>query len=389
MKGFTPAFLDFFNKFIKCIHPVRAARVRGTRRQEAQTRRMMNSKLRLSIGRAVTNHVQRSLLARALFSSPQSVTSSSSVPLGTPVFSAKNSFSISRQGHFRYSLQQRHFAVSGGEPSIIPVPAMGDSISEGTVVAWHKAVGDQVDMDEVLCEVETDKVTVEIRAPDSGVIQELYAKTGDTVLVGKDLVKYLKGATGGNVSAGKGAAPAKEQKAASGAAPAAKPAAAPAAASAAAPSASKPAAAGTPPPSAASGERVDRRVPMSRMRRRIAERLKESQNTAAMLTTYNEIDMTSAIEMRNLYKDEFEKKHQVKLGFMSIFAYAAMKSLQEFPIVNAVIDGDDVVRAHPPPIPANGVGDWHCPAPSISPAAPKRLPRAPRQILDFIIPPNL
>jgi 2-oxoglutarate dehydrogenase E2 component (dihydrolipoamide succinyltransferase) len=222
---------------------------------------------------------------------------------------------------------------------------MGDSISEGTVVAWHKAVGDQVDMDEVLCEVETDKVTVEIRAPDSGVIQELYAKTGDTVLVGKDLVKYLKGATGGNVSAGKGAPPPpKEQKApAAGAAPPSPKPAAPAAAPSSAPSAPKPAAAAAAPAAAAKGERVDRRVPMTRMRRRIAERLKESQNTAAMLTTYNEIDMTSAIEMRNLYKEDFEKKHGVKLGFMSIFAYAAMKSLQEIPIVNAVIDGDDVV----------------------------------------------
>jgi len=240
-------------------------------------------------------------------------------------------------------MQQRYMAVTGGEPAIIPVPAMGDSISEGTVVTWHKAVGDQVEMDEVLCEVETDKVTVEIRAPDSGVIQELFAKAGDTVLVGKDLVKLLKGATGGNVSAGKGAPPAKDQKPAAPAAPgpsAPKSAATPSAP----PSAPKPAAPGAPPAApGARAERTDRRVPMTRMRKRIAERLKESQNTAAMLTTYNEIDMTSIMEMRSLFKDEFEKKHQVKLGFMSMFAYAAMKSLQEIPIVNAVIDGDDVV----------------------------------------------
>jgi 2-oxoglutarate dehydrogenase E2 component (dihydrolipoamide succinyltransferase) len=309
---------------------------------------MMNPRLRLSIGRAVVSHVQRSTFARTLIcSSP--LPASPIVTTRSSIHSGKGTFSAFRHSSPQFSKQQRHFAVSGGEPSIIPVPAMGDSISEGTVVAWHKAVGDQVEMDEVLCEVETDKVTVEIRAPDSGVIQELYAKTGDTVLVGKDLVKYLKGATGGNVSAGKGAPPPpKEQKApAAGAAPPSPKPAAPAAAPSSAPSAPKPAAAAAAPAAAAKGERVDRRVPMTRMRRRIAERLKESQNTAAMLTTYNEIDMTSAIEMRNLYKEDFEKKHGVKLGFMSIFAYAAMKSLQEIPIVNAVIDGDDVVRPCP------------------------------------------
>jgi len=232
-------------------------------------------------------------------------------------------------------------AVTGGTPAIIPVPAMGDSISEGTIAVWHKKAGDQVEMDEILCEVETDKVTVEIRAPDAGVISDLCAAEGDTVLVGADLVKYMKGATGG---AG-GSAPA----AAAAASPAAPtPAAAPAAAASASPPAppkkAAPAAAAPAPKAAASGdERVDRRVPMSRMRKRIAERLKDSQNTAAMLTTYNEIDMTSIIEMRNLYKDEFMKKHDMKLGFMSMFVAAAARALQESPIVNAVIDGDDVV----------------------------------------------
>ncbi|EKX53461.1 hypothetical protein GUITHDRAFT_159223 [Guillardia theta CCMP2712] len=91
------------------------------------------------------------------------------------------------------------------------------------------------------------------------------------------------------------------------------------------------------------GERIDRRVPMSRMRKRIAERLKDSQNTAAMLTTYNEIDMTSVMEMRNLYKDEFQKKHNIKLGFMSAFVSASAKALKALPIVNAVIDGEDIV----------------------------------------------
>lgn len=240
-----------------------------------------------------------------------------------------------------HKVQRRFMAVTGGTPAIIPVPAMGDSISEGTIAVWHKKAGDQVEMDEILCEVETDKVTVEIRAPDAGVISDLCAAEGDTVLVGADLVKYMKGATGG---AG-GSAPA----AAAAASPAAPtPAAAPAAAASASPPAppkkAAPAAAAPAPKAAASGdERVDRRVPMSRMRKRIAERLKDSQNTAAMLTTYNEIDMTSIIEMRNLYKDEFMKKHDMKLGFMSMFVAAAARALQESPIVNAVIDGDDVV----------------------------------------------
>lgn len=236
-------------------------------------------------------------------------------------------------------------AVTGGEPAVIPVPAMGDSISEGTIAAWHKKPGDQVEMDEILCEVETDKVTVEIRAPDAGVITALCAKEGDTVLVGAELVKYLKGATGGAASsAPAAAAPPPAAKQAAPAAAAAPPSpAAPAAAGA--PAKAPPAAAPPPPkPSAgAAAERVDRRVPMSRMRKRIAERLKDSQNTAAMLTTYNEIDMTSIIEMRNLYKDDFLKKHNMKLGFMSMFVAAAAKALQEAPIVNAVIDGDDIV----------------------------------------------
>eukprot|EP00960_Hanusia_phi_P044150 756487-Hanusia_phi.AAC.7 len=122
--------------------------------------------------------------------------------------------------------------------------------------------------------------------------------------------------------------------------------AAPSAAPAAPQPASKPAAAPASAPQfqvSSMGERIDRRVPMSRMRKRIAERLKDSQNTAAMLTTYNEIDMTSVIEMRNLYKDEFQKKHNIKLGFMSAFVSASAKALKALPIVNAVIDGDDIV----------------------------------------------
>ena len=237
-------------------------------------------------------------------------------------------------------ISKRFMAVTGGEAAVIPVPAMGDSISEGTIAVWHKKAGDQVEMDEILCEVETDKVTVEIRAPDAGVITDLCAAEGDTVMVGADLVKYLKGATGGASGA---AAPPPPPPAADSAAPTPPAAAAAPPPPPPPPPKAPPAPAAPAPKSAATGERVDRRVPMSRMRKRIAERLKESQNTAAMLTTYNEIDMTSIMEMRNLYKDEFLKKHDMKLGFMSMFVSAAAKALQEAPIVNAVIDGDDVV----------------------------------------------
>jgi len=258
----------------------------------------------------------------------------------------------------------------------IRVPALGESITEATIGKWFKAAGEAVAADEPLVELETDKVTLEVPAPAAGVLTELLAAEGDTVEIGALL---------GTVTAGEGAAPIKTTPVAAPSAPApaapapAAPAPAPAAASAMplSPAVQKLvaennidpgqiagtgkdgrvtkgdvlaaiAAGGTSAPAAApSGPRskADReeRVKMTRLRKRIAERLKEAQNTAAMLTTFNEVDMTAVMAARAQYKDAFEKKHGVKLGFMSFFVKACVVALQELPAVNAEIDGDEIV----------------------------------------------
>ena len=250
----------------------------------------------------------------------------------------------------------------------IKVPTLGESVSEATIAKWLKAVGDAVKADEPLVELETDKVTVEVPAPSAGVLAGIVAETGSTVGVGAVL---------GVISAdGKGVA-----KAAAPAAAPSAPAPAPVKSAAAPvsalvmPAARKVAAdagidtaavAGTgkdgrvtkgdvlgaasapkPKPAAPSGPRAnadrEERVPMTRLRKRIAERLKDAQNTAAMLTTFNEVDMTALNELRAQYKDGFEKKHGVRLGFLSFFVKAAIAALKEWPAVNAEIDGDDLV----------------------------------------------
>lgn len=224
--------------------------------------------------------------------------------------------------------------AAGGAEITVPVPVMGESITTGVLATWLVKVGDAVAADQVLANLETDKVNVEVRSPQAGVITKLFAKEGEEVTVANPLFNLTPG----------GAAPAapKKEAAAPAPAPAAKKEAAPApaAAPAAAPKkeekkAAAPAAAA---PSAAAGERTETRVKMSRMRQRIAARLKESQNTAAMLTTFQEVDMSNLIDVRNKYKDDFEKAHGVKLGFMSAFVKAAAGALQEIPAVNAVID---------------------------------------------------
>jgi 2-oxoglutarate dehydrogenase E2 component (dihydrolipoamide succinyltransferase) len=251
----------------------------------------------------------------------------------------------------------------------IVVPTLGESVSEATVAKWFKQVGDMVAADERLVELETDKVTVEVPSPVAGVLSEIAAKVGANVAVGA-----LLGAisTDGKAVA---AAPVAAPAAPAAPAPAAPVAAAakPAASAVAAPSAAKlmaennlGAVPGTgkdgritkgdvlatlsAPPPAAAAPRAPRaedpreqRVRMTRLRKRIAERLKEAQNTAAMLTTFNEVDMTALNACRNQYKDAFEKKHGVKLGFMSFFVKACVTALKEWPAVNAEIDGDDLV----------------------------------------------
>ena len=255
------------------------------------------------------------------------------------------------------------------------VPALGESVTEATVATWFKKVGDAVAQDEMLCELETDKVSVEVPSPAAGVIASIAAEAGATVEAGGKL---------GVISAGSGAAataapaPAAAAPAAAGAstardvedAPSAKKAMAEkglspdqvegtgrdgrimkedVARAAAAPAPTKaPAPAAAPAqipraPVPAEDAAREERVKMTRLRQTIARRLKEAQNTAAMLTTYNEVDMTATMDLRKEYKDLFEKKHGVKLGFMSFFTKACCHALKEVPDVNAEIDGTDVV----------------------------------------------
>ncbi|WP_339778323.1 2-oxoglutarate dehydrogenase complex dihydrolipoyllysine-residue succinyltransferase [uncultured Thalassospira sp.] len=279
----------------------------------------------------------------------------------------------------------------------VKVPALGESVSEATIAKWYKKVGDTVAADEPIVELETDKVTVEVNSPVAGAIAELVVGEGDEVEVGALIAMITEGAAGTAAreeAPAEAKAPAKEE-----AAPApkeeAKPAA-PAAASAPATQSAntdhplapavrklvednnldaakipasgkdgrltkgdvldyleggKPAPrAAAAAPAAPAGPKPQRnlrddeeRVKMSKLRQTIARRLKEAQNTAAMLTTYNEVDMTNLLACRNKYKDGFEKKHGVKLGFMSFFIKACTTALNEWPAVNAEIDGDSFI----------------------------------------------
>src|SRR6266849_2463821 len=200
----------------------------------------------------------------------------------------------------------------------VKVPALGESVTEATVAKWLVKAGDAVAIDQPLCELETDKVTVEVNATVAGTIVDLAVPEGTTVQVGGVLCHIEAGAAG---------------------AAAAKPAAAPAAAPAAVAPAAKPAVPTGPRPRADREERVR----MTRLRRTIANRLKEAQNTAAMLTTFNEVDMTNVMALRERLKEDFEKKHGARLGFMSFFVKACIAGLKELPAVNAEIDGEDLV----------------------------------------------
>ena len=254
----------------------------------------------------------------------------------------------------------------------IQVPQLGESISEATVARWMKAPGDAVEADEPLVELETDKVTVEVPAPRSGVLEEILVGEGEEVEVGAVLGRMAAGATPAKAAP---APRAGEPAPAAADAPALSPAArklladnavAPEAVtgtgkdgritkgdvlahleSAAAP---PPAAAPAPAPDIPAAPRAPRpdhpreeRVRMSRLRRRIAERLKDAQNTAAMLTTFNEADMSGVVALRRRYREAFETRHGVRLGFMSFFVKACIGALKEIPAVNAEIDGDDVI----------------------------------------------
>jgi len=255
----------------------------------------------------------------------------------------------------------------------IKVPPMGESVTEATVARWFKKPGEAVKRDEPLLELETDKVTVEVPSPADGAIESIAAQAGATVSVGAVLGAIAEGAAGSapapKASAPKPAAPPKPTPAP--AAPKAEPPAMPSAARIAAESGiatatvagtgkdgrvtkgdmlgelAARAAAPAPAPATPSGQRHnearEERVPMTRLRKTIALRLKESQNTAAQLTTFNEVDMSAVMAARAAYKDAFEKKHGVKLGFMGFFAKACVAALKEIPGVNAEIEGDNII----------------------------------------------
>ena len=247
----------------------------------------------------------------------------------------------------------------------IRVPTLGESVSEATIARWLKKAGDAVKVDEPLVELETDKVSLEVPSPMAGVLAEIMAEEGTDVEVGALL---------GMVEEGEGARAAKEEKPAE---KASEKAAAkgdgadksgPAARKLAAEKrldladiegtgpkgnvtkgdvqkAEKPAATPAKPTPAAPAGREER-VKMTRLRKRIAERLKEAQNTAAMLTTFNEVDMSAVMDLRKSYQDAFVKKHGIKLGFMSFFVKACIDALKAFPAANSEIDGDEVVYKH-------------------------------------------
>ncbi|WP_292934884.1 2-oxoglutarate dehydrogenase complex dihydrolipoyllysine-residue succinyltransferase [Noviherbaspirillum sp.] len=267
----------------------------------------------------------------------------------------------------------------------VKVPQLSESVAEATLLQWHKKVGEAVARDENLIDIETDKVVLELPAPDGGVLVEVIKGDGSTVVAGEVIARLDTEAKAGAVAPATAAAP---QKAAEPVAAAAAPAAASAAGGIAMPAAAKmladnsmttsqvagtgkdgrvtkgdvinalqgkpaaPAPAAAPKPALQQiaaplkldlANRPEERVPMSRLRARIAERLLQSQATNAILTTFNEVNMQPVMDLRNKYKDKFEKEHGVKLGFMSFFVKAAVAALKKYPVINASVDGNDIV----------------------------------------------
>ena len=228
----------------------------------------------------------------------------------------------------------------------VKVPVLPESISEATVAAWHKKPGDYVELDDVIVEIETDKVVLEVPAEESGVLTEILAKEGETVNE-----QQVLGLLNDEAEAGAKAPAAAEEKT---------PEITQEKTQDSAPSnpdeieekdeeeiieeaKEAPQPASEPIPSQPSSNRMEERVPMTRIRKTIANRLHSATQNTAMLTTFNEVDMTEILSMRASYKEAFEKKYSVKLGFMSFFVKAAVESLKKFPTVNAYIDGDDIV----------------------------------------------
>ena len=259
----------------------------------------------------------------------------------------------------------------------VQVPQLSESVAEGTLASWKKKIGEAVARDEILIDIETDKVVLEVPSPGAGVLVEIIKGDGETVVSGELIARIDTAATAGAAApaaeAPKAAAPAPAAAAPAAAAGTASPAArkildekgiaaadvagsgrggrvtkedAVAAAPKAIPAspAAQPAAAiAAPATNVALGERTEQRVPMTRLRARIAERLLQSQQTNAILTTFNEVNMAPIMALRKQYGEKFEKTHGVRLGFMGFFVKAACAALQKFPILNASVDGNDIV----------------------------------------------
>ena len=241
----------------------------------------------------------------------------------------------------------------------VNVPVFAESITEGTLLNWHKKVGESVARDETLVDIETDKVVLEVPSPQAGVLVEIIVQDGETVTSQQLLAKIDTAATAAEAAPVQ-AAPVQAAPAA-GSVPAAMPAAAKLAAETGVDTAALQgsgrggrvlkedvaAAAQTAAPVQAApvpqGSRPEQRVPMSRLRTRVAERLLASQQENAILTTFNELNMKPVMDLRARYKERFEKEHGVKLGFMSFFVKAAVAALKKFPVVNASVDGKDIV----------------------------------------------
>ena len=246
----------------------------------------------------------------------------------------------------------------------VKVPMLSESVSEGTLLEWKKKVGEAVARDEILIDIETDKVVLEVPSPQAGVLVEIIAQNGETVAAEQVLARIDTAATASASAEAPATAPAPEAAPAAAQTNAAMPAAAKLAAetgvdvnalqgsgrdgrvlkedvqNAAAKPAAAPAAAPAPVPA---GVRPEQRVPMSRLRARVAERLLASQQENAILTTFNEVNMKPIMDLRAKYKEKFEKEHGAKLGFMSFFVKAAVAALKKYPVVNASVDGNDIV----------------------------------------------
>lgn len=251
----------------------------------------------------------------------------------------------------------------------VKVPVLSESVSEGTLMSWHKKVGEYVERDEILIDVETDKVVLEVPSPQAGVLVEIIAQDGETVVAEQLLAKIdteaakaeAKPAAEAPVKSQAEAAPVSSNTQTGVAMPAAAKLAAEKGIDIAgvqgsgrdgrvlkedvqnAQAAPKTVAVAPPSAPVSTGARPEQRVPMSRLRARVAERLLASQQENAILTTFNEVNMKPVMDLRNKYKEKFEKEHGVKLGFMSFFVKAAVAALKKYPVVNASVDGNDIV----------------------------------------------